>query len=96
MSVSAFLCHLSAAIGRGGEILCQWRSFIGMAGRSASMLNLSSCSFHPVYLWNSHVASSIKKKKGGGRGEMSYSCPGRGSVDPLSGVLSANIEHGQG
>lgn len=27
---------------------------------------------------------------------MSYSRPGKWSTDPRSGVLSANIEHGQG
>lgn len=30
------------------------------------------------------------------KGEMGYSWPGKGSVDPHSGVLSTNIERGQG
>lgn len=69
----------------------KWFASGGASGRSASMFNSSSCSFYPVHLWYSHAASSIKEK-----GEVSYSHPGKGSVDPLSLVLSANIEDGQG
>lgn len=83
-------CATSAAMVRGGEMVCQRRSFIGMAG----LLPCSTCHLAPSTLFISgihmlQVLSEIKR-------EMDYSWPGKGSVDPRSGVLSTNIERGQG
>lgn len=45
-----------------------------------------------LFISGIHMLQVLSKIKG----EMGYSWPGKGSVDPRSTVLSTNIEHGQG